>query len=302
MKPMLASDWDESKVRFPLIAQPKIDGVRGLNMDGTFTGRSLKQHKNKFTTEFYSKDFLKGFDGEVAAADEHDPALCRKTSSALSTIEGKPFTFWWIFDCVTERTISLPYRDRLGIARDRIQTLRNAGYEEARHLRLIPWEIVTTMDELNELDAFHLSRGFEGTIIRDPAGLHKQGRSTVREGGLLRIKRFVEEEAVVIGIEEGKSNQNEAQVNELGLQFRSTHREGMVPNGMVGNLICRSAKRNNEEFVVGPGRMPHEDRIRYFQNQSELIGKTIKYKHFPKGVKDKQRFPTFQCIRAEEDM
>ena len=47
MKPMLAEDFDESKLIFPLIAQPKIDGVRGLNMLGTLTGRSLKTHKKR---------------------------------------------------------------------------------------------------------------------------------------------------------------------------------------------------------------------------------------------------------------
>lgn len=299
MKPMLASDWDESKVRFPLIAQPKIDGVRGLNMEGTLTGRSLKKHRNKFTTDFYSKPYFKGLDGEVAAASEVDPALCRITSSALSSIEGEPFTYWWVFDYITSQTMFLTYRERFGMMVKHIHALKTIGAEGADHIRVMPASEIDTLDQLLKLDSVHLDMGFEGTIIRDPNGLHKQGRSTVREGGLLRIKRFVEEEAVVIGVTEGKSNQNEAQVNELGLQFRSTEQDGMVPNGMVGNLLCRSG---STEFVVGPGCMTHSDREYYFKNQSELIGKIIKYKHFPKGVKDKQRFPTFQAFRSLEDM
>ena len=95
---MLAEDFDESKLIFPLIAQPKIDGVRGLNMLGTLTGRSLKTHKNVYTTKFYSQSCLIGFDGELAANSETHPDLCRITSSALSTIAGEPFTLWWLFD------------------------------------------------------------------------------------------------------------------------------------------------------------------------------------------------------------
>lgn len=302
MKPMLASDWDESKVRFPLIAQPKIDGVRALHTEGKLTGRSLKLHRNLYTTNFYAPMYFAGLDGEMAAASEVDPALCRITSSALSSIEGEPFTLWWVFDLINPDTLQLNYQERLNKLESHVRGLQLMGCPGADHLRVIPWVLLNSQEELDEYDASNLAAGYEGTIIRDPKGMHKQGRSTVREGGLLRIKRFVEEEAVVIGIEEGKSNQNEAQINELGHTFRSTHQDNMVPNGMVGNLLCKSRGISGKEFVVGPGCMPHADREYYFKNQNELIGKIIKYKHFPKGVKDKQRFPTFQCIRSAEDM
>ena len=64
MKAMLATDYEEAKLRFPVLAQPKIDGVRGVNFFGTLTGRSLKQHRNKYTTKFYSHSCLAGMDGE----------------------------------------------------------------------------------------------------------------------------------------------------------------------------------------------------------------------------------------------
>lgn len=94
MKPMLASDWDEEKQRFPVIAQPKIDGLRGLNMYGRLTGRSLKQFKNKHVTSLFSHSALIGLDGEFAAHDQRHPDLCRMTTSALGTIEGEPYVLW----------------------------------------------------------------------------------------------------------------------------------------------------------------------------------------------------------------
>ena len=33
----------------------------------------------------------------------------------------------------------------------------------------------------------------------------------------------------------------------------------------------------------------------------ELVGHTIKFKTFPKGIKNKPRFPTFVSIRADSD-
>lgn len=300
-KPMLASDFLESKLRFPLGAQPKIDGVRGWAPAGQLMGRSLKKFGNQYISRVYNHEFFVGFDGELAAAHELDPALCRKTTSATSTITGEPFLLWWLFDYVTESTIALPYRVRYATLQARYAEITRASQFCADHLRVVPMLIVRSLDELNDVDAKNLELGYEGTCIRDLDGLHKQGRSTAREGGLLRIKRFVEEDAIVIEIREGEMNTNEATTNELGYIERSSHMAGMVPNGLVGSLICRDVK-TGKVITVSAGSMPHDLRAHYFTNQKELLLKTIKYKHFPKGVKDKPRFPTFQSLRSEADM
>lgn len=311
---MLASDWEEGKLRFPVIGQPKIDGVRGLNMHGGLTGRSLKLFKNRYTTHFYSQEFFKGFDGEFAAAEETHPDLCRLTTSALGTISGEPFSLWWLFDYITERTMRLEYWKRHEALLEYVAYIQGqAGCQPwAGHLRVVPSKMLANQSELEEFDAENLEKGFEGTIIRDPYGFHKQGRSTVREGGLLRIKQFIESEAIVLAIVEGESNQNEAQVNELGLQFRSSHQENMVPNGLVGSLTCQALQtikdrgrvviEEGQIITVSPGNMSHDLRKYYFENQQELLQKIIKFKFFPKGIKDKPRFPTFVTIRAPEDM
>lgn len=300
MKPMLAEDYIEAKLRFPLLAQPKIDGVRGLNMTGRLTGRSLKPHANIFTTNFYSQSMLIGMDGELAAAQETDSALCRKTTSVLSRIEGEPFTLWWLFDLITKDTETQPYYYRYRALEARLNDLHNSNWSFAQRLRLIPQVLCENLQQLNDLDEVWLDQGYEGTIIRDPNGLHKQGRSTPREGGLLRIKRFIEEEAIVNSITEGSVNGNEPSVNELGRTARSSHQENLIPNGMVGSLECTDIK-TGKPITVSAGSMPHGYRKAYFENQSLLLGKKIKYKHFPKGVKDKPRFPTFQTICLDSD-
>lgn len=311
---MLACDWDQNKVQFPVLAQPKVDGVRGLNMHGGLTGRSLKLFKNRYTTNFFSQDFFIGFDGEFVAESETHPDLCRLTTSAIGTITGEPFMLWWLFDYITPETVEWGYAVRYAKLQERVAQIQSNPECQpwAGHLRIVPATMVRSLEELLELDELHLSEGYEGTIIRDPNGFHKQGRSTVREGGLLRIKRFIESEAIVEAIVEGESNQNEAQTNELGLQFRSSHQENMVPNGLVGSLMCRAVStvkdgprvviETGQQITVSPGNMPHDLRKFYFENQSELVGKIIKFKFFPKGIKDKPRFPTFVSIRAPEDM
>lgn len=315
MKPMLASDYAEDKIRFPVIAQPKIDGVRALNMTGTLTGRSLKKHANRHVTGYFSHSSLAGFDGEMAAEQECHPDLCRLTTSALSTIDGAPWIMWHVFDYVAPETKSLPYEQRLVAMASRVAALKADPqlHELACHLQLIPSVMCASLEQLLEADAVWLDMGYEGTILRDPQGLHKQGRSTVKEGGLLRIKRFIDFEVEVTEILEGVTNTNEAQTNELGLQFRSTHQENMVPNGMVGAMMGRVIKdildskgavlfAEGSIVKIGAGSMTHEDRVRFFKEPALLIGQIAKGKMFPKGVKDKPRFPTFQSIRSKTDL
>lgn len=299
IKPTLCCDYDESKLKFPLILMPKIDGCRGINIDGKFTGRSLKPFKNKYITEKMSKEEYIGFDGEVAADIWTSASLCRDTTSALNSIKGEPQVTWWVFDCIHPKVIDMPYKERLAAATTLIVALRvNTPTEQ---IQVVPWEMVYSVEEVEAADAKFLAQGFEGTILRDPNGMHKSGRATAKEGSYMRIKRFTDAEAVVLSIDEAMKNNNEAKVNELGRTERSSHQENLEAKGMVGSLICKCLE-TGETITVGAGAMDHAERTYYFENQSEIIGKTIKYKSFRKGVKNLPRFPTFLSIRAVEDM
>ena len=162
MKPMLAEDFKEGKLRFPLGAQPKIDGVRGLNMLGSLTGRSLKSHKNKFTLAFYSHSCLVGLDGELAAQHECHPDLCRITSSAVGTISGEPYTLWWLFDYVTVETRKLGYQERYNKLIERVRELYHIDNDVWQHLRVVPMQVCYNLQELLEYEEKCLTEGYEG--------------------------------------------------------------------------------------------------------------------------------------------
>lgn len=313
MKPLLADDWCEDRLEFPLIGQPKIDGVRGLNMLGTFTGRSLKTFGNRYVTNRYSHSSLIGFDGELAAEANTHPELCRLTTSAVGTHAGEPYLIWWLFDYVTVETKGLPYAQRYAELVCRIGAIRREAPHLHPHLRPMPWKLIHSIDELLEYDDENLTAGFEGTILRDPNAPHKQGRSG-KKPILWRIKRFVDFEFRVNTIIEGDENQNEAQINELGNQFRSSHQENKVPNGMVGAMegtVIGVVKdpttgevlfSEGDQVRVGAGRLSHAQRKYYFENQSQFMQQIHKGKFFPKGIKDKPRFPTWQTFRDTADI
>ncbi len=314
MKPMLATDWSETTQRFPVFAQPKIDGVRGLNLIGKLTGRSLKPFKNKHVTKMFSHSALLGLDGEFAAQDERHPDLCRMTTSAINSIEGEPWLMWHLFDYITPGTMELPYYKRYYILQERVLDIRREYPELGQHLRVMPNKECTHPATLNHFETEWLAAGYEGAILRDPGGMYKSGRSTIREGGLLRIKRFVDFEFVVRAVIEGEENLNEAQTNELGRTFRTSHQENKVANGMVGTVVGTILKdvrdqfdtllfRAGDEVTVSAGCMSHEQRKAWLLDGGAYLKSVVsKAKFFPKGIKDKPRFATWQGVRAAEDM
>lgn len=315
MKPMLASDFVEAKLSFPLIAQPKIDGVRALHTTGKFTGRSLKPFKNQHITHFFGHSALAGLDGELAGERENHPDLCRLTSSATGTIKGEPYLLWWIFDIVTPETAQLPYFHRCSeLIPKELERIKDEAPDQWHHLRPIPFELVSSLDHLLDYENKMLAAGFEGVCIRSLKGKHKQGRSTPTEGGLLRIKRFVDFEFKVHEIIEGEENQNEAQTNELGHTFRSSHQENKVANGMIGAMLGTTLDvvkdpvsgevlfEKGAEVRVGAGCLNHDQRKAYFIAQEEFMEQVHKAKFFPKGIKDKPRFPTWQSFKDSSDI
>lgn len=307
MRPMRASDvTNEDAIRWPKIVLPKIDGVRSVNMNGDTTGRSLRKHSNRYTTSRFSSPVFLGFDGEMAAAEITHPNLCSLTTSALNTADGEPDIQWHLFDYVTETLFHHGYQWRMEALRRKVESLRHPD------LRIVEGRLITSLKEMLEYEEGLLEEGYEGLILRDPNGAYKFGTSTMREQGMLRIKRFIEEDALVTGISEGRKNLNPSKKNLLGRTERSTHKENMVPNGMVGTLHCRLLKdmvyrgqvlfKEGMDIDVSPGKMT-EAQAREFLNNPELILNTVvKVKVFPRGGKDKPRFPTFQSLRAKSDM
>ena len=305
MKPMLARDWIESKVKFPCIIQPKIDGVRALCIDGKLVGRSLKPFANKYVTHLLSRPEFNGFDGEITVGtpdNRTSETLCRDTTSALNRIDGEPIVTWTIFDTQSNKKYSDRMKDIL---------INQVGTQA--YIRVIGGSHVRNMQELLAYESQCLDMGYEGVILRDPDGLYKEGRSDSKMQ-CWRIKRFIEEEILVTSILEGSKNNNEKKVNELGRTERSSHQENMQPNGEVGTIIGTLLKdvvhpvtgnilfKEGLEVQVSPGEMTQDECKFYWNNQDQIIGKVIKFKTFPQGVKDKPRFPTFVCFRDKSEV
>jgi DNA ligase-1 len=311
LKPQLAEDAILDSIIYPVWAQPKIDGVRALNLDGTLTGRSLKKFTGTGITERFSQPYHRYLDGEmVLGPDPCAARLCSLTTGAMGAFKGvteMPDLYWWIFDFVGPSADTMPYAERYKLAE---HVVNSAG--DAR-LRLVPFEIVHSRQQVDALMAQWLDDGFEGLILRNPNAVYKEGRATQKGQQLWRIKPWSDFEIKVTGVTEGAKNTNVAKTNELGRTERSSAQAGLVPNGQVGSIQGIILKdvldhggrilfKSGMEITAGSGEMTVEEATAWFKDQTQIVGHIAKIKHMTHGVKDLPRFPTFVSKRLAEDM
>lgn len=293
MKPLLAASTDGKDLTYPLLASPKLDGVRVLIVNGKVMSRSMKLIPNKHVQKLFGKPEYHGLDGELIVGAPTDKDCYRNTTSGVMSIEGEPEVKLWAFDIWGHGGL---FHQRLYHVERRV----NALSSKSSPLAFVHHHHIRFESELLEFETKCLELGYEGVMLRHPNGLYKQGRSTLKEGTLLKLKRFVDSEAEILGFEELMHNSNEKEVNELGQNERSSKKAGMVPRGCLGALLVRDV-HSGVEFSIGTG-FTQVERQAIWDNRQSLFDKFIKYKSFLIGVKDKPRFPVFLGFRNKIDI
>lgn len=288
MKPMLAVKFIEGQARYPYLLSPKIDGIRGVIDKAVVRSRSMKSLPNRHLQEKFGAGTLDGLDGEFVIGSPTDPDCFRKTASIVMSHD-KPIDdiSFLIFDYIygSEDYIT------------RAKRFNDVGFSVDKII-VVNQHIVNSMDEVLYWEELYLSMGYEGVILRNPYATYKYGRSTMREGKLIKLKRFLDSEAMIVGMEELLYNNNEAKTNELGLTARASCKENKSKANTMGALVVRDLK-TGVQFNIGTGFSAKE---RYGIWISDLIGKVVKYKHLPIGSKDKPRHPVFLGFRNPIDM
>jgi DNA ligase 1 len=292
--PMLAVEAP-AVIQFPVYGSPKLDGIRAFARDGIGMSRSNKPIPNDFVQEWFASD-LEGLDGELIVGDPTAKDVYRKTSSGVMSQDGEPDFSFHVFDCwnaPAERGFS----DRFEAIKMGVEML---APRFRNRIQIVPQVLLTDMDHLVRYEEARLEEGYEGIMIRSLDGKYKFGRSTQKEGFLLKVKRFTDGEAIITGVQELYSNQNEAFVGELGQTKRQTLQENLVPMGTLGALLVKDCV-TGIDFGIGTG-FDNATRDYLWSIRTKLNGQIVKYKSFEIGVKDKPRFPVYLGMRSPLDM
>ena len=287
-KPLLAyTVKNPDALQFPVLASPKLDGIRCVIHNDQPVSRTLKPIPNRFIQR--ELGFYPPFDGELMVGDPLDPAAFNKSTSGIMSHDGEPDFTYWVFDYVEAGFWHMSFETRLMMAKETIKHWPRA--------KLVPHTKANNTEELMHLEAHYVGLGYEGVMVRVPWGTYKFGRSTESQGLLGKVKRFEDTEGTIVGYEELMRNENEATINKLGYQERSTAQAGQIPGGTLGALIV-SHPDWEDTFGIGTG-FTADERFTLWQIRDTLKGQSVKFKHQPAGAKDRPRFPSYLGLRKD---
>lgn len=275
---------------YPLLASVKLDGIRCIIKDGIAYSRTLKPIRNKHIQSILGRPEYNGLDGELIVGDPTASDCMRVTNSGVMAIEGKPDFRYYVFDMWNR---SVPYN----------KVLMQILTMELDYVIPLTQRICKQPKTVNAHEEEALASGYEGLILRRSDSPYKFGRSTLKEGYLLKLKRYCQEEAIVIGFEPLQHNDNNAEINALGYTQRSSVQGNKIDLPLLGNLIVKGMFQDqpNVIFSIGTGFTLFE-REKLWGQREDLIGKIVTYKFFPTGSKDKPRHPVYKSFRDPEDL
>jgi DNA ligase-1 len=315
-KPMLAAaiirpsdsdgqlDENLKSIQFPVIASPKLDGIRCVtmpwvpekpNMLSVPVCRSLKQVPNDHIRHRASM-LPPGLDGEVMTYDHQDlfiqpdemrPRNFHAIQSDVMTMTGVPNFRFHVFD----------YHDGITVRyHERLAALNKIVLPD--WVVIVPQVRCRNIEDLQSFMAKSLANGHEGICFRKFDSPYKYGRSTLKQQWLIKWKLFHTSEATIIGIEEEMHNNNPPTIGLLGHQERSSHQENLSGKDRLGALVV---KMRDIEFKIGTG-FTAQQRLNLWQMQGALIGKLVTFKHQLHGAKEAPRIPVFVGIRDIRDL
>lgn len=264
-----------AEAAFPKYASPKYDGIRCVIIGGEAYSRNMILIPNVNIQNYFADGLCDGMDGELLSG-HHDAEVFKRTSSVVRSVKGGTEWHFKVFDLFNCPDVN--FAGRLTVLRGRIRILQD---EQKHKVSLVSQTMVLDVDELNRFEAICLEDGYEGAMLRNPNAMYKNGRATPTSQDLLKVKRFEDSEAVVLGW---------SPLIVLGT--------GKPDMGLMGSLQVRDTI-SQVEFSVGSGfTLLERDRFAF----KPPVGQVLTYQFFAQGAYEKPRFPTFKGFRPGFDI
>jgi DNA ligase-1 len=277
-----------------VLASPKLDGIRCLTHPSLgAVSRNFKPIPNASIRGVLSPVDcdIPYLDGELVTFTNDKIDDFNTIQSKVMSHEGIPDWAFMVFDSFAEP--EAPFIDRLMCARGQIARV-NPLYQ--RRYKLVEHVQLRDPDQFIAYAQACLESGYEGAMYRAQMGTYKEGRSTLRQGWLVKWKEFADAEGIVIDFQEKLHNANEQTYDAFGLAERSSHKANMEPMGTLGALVLKTSWGT---INVGTG-FTDAERLDVWVNRGMYQGRTVTFKYQPFGVKDVPRFPVFKGWRFDK--
>jgi len=274
--PMLANKYSPKKpnIKFPCYGQPKLNGVRCLNIMAprfdtpVFSSRNAKIYET-LSHLVDEKDVIHRLvrngimpDGEIY---KHGWTFQKIIKAVKEFKEYTPQLDYWLYDLAT---FDPKFQEEYDV---RLQTLERVCKQSNLQVKLTPTVLLKNHEEVVEWHNKWVQEGFEGIILRNVKG---QYLYQYRSSNLLKFKYFFDKEFNIIGSDQG-----------TGLE------EGCVV------WICENEE--GREFRVRP-KGTREDRRQLFIDTEKYIGEPLTVRFQERSEDNVPIFPVGIAIRDYE--
>jgi DNA ligase-1 len=220
---MLAKNFDDykHKIKFPVFAQPKLDGIRCvITKDGMFSrnGKVINSCPHVREELQYVFDQVPHIvlDGELYCDKLNNDfnkicSLVKKTKPTKEDLEEAATTIqYWVYDIVDTELL---FENRIQLIEKLIDT--------SVTIQKVPTGCFHNMEDIDTHYGYCIDHGFEGQMIR-LNGKYENKRSK----SLLKRKEFQDREYTILDVIEGEGNRSGLAgamlfENELGIKFNS---------------------------------------------------------------------------------
>jgi ATP-dependent DNA ligase len=187
MEPMKASEYDpERHMNFPVLLQPKIDGLRCIAMWKNSRFVLLSKSGNKYRLPHIAKNVKQWLPkGMILDCELTIPG--HDSDAVLQAVRRKdPRVQLAVFDVVMKLQKRMPARERLALL---------AAIPQNEIVEPVPLRVAHSADDIEAAHRDYESLYFEGTIIRDPDAWYISGYTSAVQ----KLKSFKDREFEIVG-------------------------------------------------------------------------------------------------------
>jgi DNA ligase-1 len=288
---------DINTILYPIYGSFKMDGIRCLFIGGEMLSRSFKPIRNKVLQEKFKplKEFSKTYntilDGEIY---KHGASFQEITSWVMTTSKSVPEDLkFWCFDAVrntnTGARTTESFEKRLAYIPDIYEAL----------LVRVEQQVLNTAHDVQNMFEEALEKGYEGLILKAPGGYYKNGRGTLGEGLIYKVKPFETFDGEIVEVIQSTVVDSNAEKSLDNFGYSKTSKK--IGDRVLIEKASAFRVKYEKETVKVTLAMTDKEKEEVWKNQKTYIGRYISFKGMLVGAKDVPRHPVFLRFRDDLD-
>lgn|SRR5215475_1109391 len=236
MNPQLCYSFEAHRLRFPVIVEPKLDGIRAVCVQGEFQSRTGKPMWNvSHIGQQLAELGPLVFDGELIHKDWNNTISVVHTQSQVTSD-----IIYYIFDMLELEEWQNRLCTRMQVQRSRALL---GTIKETSQIKIVSQWVCETYDDILEVYDDYLKQGLEGIVIKSVQGFYVFRR----HHAWMKLKPSSTVDCQVTGIQEGTGKYTGimgalmvdvgGQMCGLGTGFTDDERKSMWESPPIGKMV-----------------------------------------------------------------